>query len=245
MHVFALPLAYLYGRNVLILESPRPDRRKFEAFLEDATRRYDRVLFVASAGTDLLSQNISATPIATVPVMLPEYATTAWNEYPSGPRQKDLGYNVYQLRLAPVERRGFSLDVGHEDELHVLRFHARETTEGRSFRWTGPQSFVAVTGLTGAERELLLVMHSGGRPPNAPPAVVEIAFDDVVIGSVEVGDGFRDYKLPLPPDIVRAAAARVDPAILRLRTVTWNPRELLGSPDHRPLGVMIDRVEIH
>lgn len=245
MHIFALPLAYAYGRNVLVFESPRPDRRKLEAFLDDASQRYERVLFIASAGTDLLSQQISARPVASVPVMLPEYATAAWNEYPAGPRQKDLSYDVYELSLAPQARRGFSLDVGHQDELHVLRFHASETTEGRSFRWTGPQSFVAVTGLAGSERKLILVMHNGGRPPNAPPAVVEVSFDEVLLGSVEVGHGFRDYELALPEEAVRAAAARADPAQLRLRTVTWNPRELLGSSDHRPLGVMVDRVEIH
>ena len=77
MHVLALPLAYAYGRDVLVLESPRPDRRKFEEFLRWATGRYERVLFVASAGTDLLSRTIIATPVAFTPVSLPEYATSA------------------------------------------------------------------------------------------------------------------------------------------------------------------------
>jgi hypothetical protein len=41
-----------------------------------------------------------------------------------------------------------------------------------------------------------------------------------------------------------AAAASPDAVTLRLRTVTWRPRAVLGTPDDRELGVMVDRVEI-
>ena len=34
MHVLALPLAYIYARNVLVLDSPRPDKATFAAFLD-------------------------------------------------------------------------------------------------------------------------------------------------------------------------------------------------------------------
>ncbi|HVQ41964.1 MAG TPA: hypothetical protein VMS54_07150, partial [Vicinamibacterales bacterium] len=245
VHILAVPLAYAFGKQVLLLEEARPDRAKFEKFLQEALQKYERVLFVASIGTDLLSQRVSGEPIAAGPVMLPEYATAPFGSYPDGPRTKDLGYNLYQLSVGDVERRGFTLDVGTMDDLNVLRFHARETTEGRSVRWTGPQSFIAVEGLLGTEREIVLVMHNGGRPEKAPPAEIEVAFNDTVLGKVQVPSGFESYRFALPAGLVQRAAATTEPAQIRLRSNTWSPKDYVGGTDDRALGVMIDRVEIH
>ena len=41
-----------------------------------------------------------------------------------------------------------------------------------------------------------------------------------------------------------AAAASPDAVTVRLRTVTWRPKEILNVGDDRELGVMVDRVEI-
>ncbi len=246
VHVMAVPLAYMYGRNVLVLATPRVERRAFESFLADATKRYGRVLFVASAGTDLLSRRVGAAPISFVTATLPEYATTAWDQYPAGPRQKDLGYSIYQLTLdGPRKDGGFVLDVGYLDEVNVLRFFARELTEGRTFRWTSEQSFIAVTGLAGTERVLTMVMHDGGRPAKAPPADIEVLFNEISLGTIHVETGFKEYRLSLPAEAVKLAADSPDPVILRLVTKTWNPKDYVGGTDDRALGVMIDRVEIH
>ena len=245
VHVLAVPLAYAFGKQVLLLEEARPDRASFEAFLQQALRKYERVLFVASIGTDLLSQHVSSEPMAAGPLMLPEYATAPFNSFPDGPRTKDLGYNLYQLSLGDVERRGFILDVGTMDDLNVVRFHARETNDGRSVRWTGPQSFIAVTGLMGTERELVLVMHNGGRPEKAPPAEIEVAFNDTVLGKVQVPSGFEAYRFALPAELAQRAAATAEPAQIRLRSNTWSPKDYVGGTDDRALGVMIDRAEIH
>lgn len=244
-HVLALPLAYQHGLQVLVLESPRPDRRQFEGFLADALTKYDRVFFVGGGGTDLLSRRVNAAPIAFTPLLVPEYETTPWNEYPGKPRDKDLGYSVFQFTLGDGERRGFVLDVGYLDDLNVVRFHAREITEGRTIRWTGPQSFIAATGLIGTEREVTLVMHDGGRPVAAPDAFVDVFFNETPLGRIRVTTGFQTYRLALPADAVRKAAESDDPAQMRLVSTTWSPRDFLGGTDGRALGVMIDRVEIH
>ena len=55
VHTLALPLAYIYARNVLVLNSPAPDKAAFGAFLEWASKKYSRVLFLGAGGTDLLS----------------------------------------------------------------------------------------------------------------------------------------------------------------------------------------------
>lgn len=245
-HVLALPLAYEHGLQVLVLDSPKPDRRRLEAFLAGALGRYDRVLFIGGGGTDLLSRRIGATPVAFTPLMVPEFETTTWNERPAVAREKDLGYSVFQLTLDAAARTGFSLDVGYLDDLNVVRFFAREVSEGRTFRWTGRQSFIAATGLTGGERELELVLHDGGRPAAAPPATVEVFFNETPLGSIRVGSGFQTYRLALPAEAARLAAQSDDPAQIRLVSSVWSPRDVIaGSGDTRNLGVMLDRVAIH
>jgi hypothetical protein len=74
-HVFALPLAYIYGRHVLVLSSPRPDKMHLRAFLEDSQSKYDRIFFVGGGGTDLLSRHIAAVPVAGEKIQVPEYAS--------------------------------------------------------------------------------------------------------------------------------------------------------------------------
>lgn len=244
MHVLATPLAYIYATPVLVLASPIPDKFLLHAFLQDAARRYEHIYFMGGGGTDLLARDISATPVGGDTVQVPEYEASAWNVYPTRAETKEFDYSIYELSTEPRPDGPFALDVGHEDDLHVLRFHAKETTEGRTVRWTSPQSQIAVIGLTGDEREIALTMHAGGRPAGAPPATVEVAFDEVTLGTITVGSGFQTYTVPLPEDLAAAAAARDVPTLLRLRSSTWRPAALVGGSDTRELGVMLDRIEI-
>lgn len=250
-HILATPLAYVHDLNVLVLHEPRPDRQKFAAFLKTALARYNRVLFVTGGGSDFLSRGVIATPIAFRQLIVPEYETTDWRSVPDEVRRKDLGYTVFNLTLGEREPSGFDLDLGYQDDLHVVRFYAREieSSEGRTLRWTmglPGQSVISATGLSGRERELILVMSSGGRPANAPPAEVEVFFNDVSIGRVQVGQGFREYRLRIAPELAEAAGASMAPAQIRIATTAWVPSESgPGSPDTRALGVMIDRLAIH
>jgi len=232
------------GRRVLVLASARPNKRVLEGFLKQALEQYHRVFFVGGGGTDLLSRRIDATPVADQHIGVPEYDSPPWNEYPKGPRRKDFDYSVYELDLDRLRPAGFDLDIGYRDDLNVVRFHAKEETEGRRVRWTGRQSFIAVPGIAGTERELLFVMHDGGRPRQAAPAEVEVFFDDTRLGTILVQPGWTEYRLALPADAVARAAKADDPAVLRLLSSTWSPSEFGGGSDNRALGVMVDKVEI-
>jgi hypothetical protein len=189
---------------------------------------------------------MNAVPLDDGRIKIAEYAQTPWNVYPDGVHRKDFDYTLYEITTGDAAAGGFSLDIGSRDDLNVTRFYAKETSGGRSIRWTGRQSFVTLTGLTGAEREIAITMHDGGRPPAAPRPVVQIFLDDTPLGEVAVGSGFEVYRVALPPALAAAAAASDEPARLRLTvSSTWNPRALLGAPDDRELGVMVDRVEVH
>jgi hypothetical protein len=243
-HVFALPLAYIYARDVLVLASARPEREAFASFLEWALTRYRAVYFLGGGGTDLLSRQWSARSVASHRFQVPEYES-AWNAYPGGIRHKEFDFGLYELRpTAPDAEMWFDLDVGIHDDLHVVRFHAKEETDGRAMRWSQRQSFITVPVMPAEGRQVVLVMSSGGRPGTAPPATVTVYLNEEPLGTAHVEDGFRPYTFAVPPPLAELAAASEEPARLRLVTEVWSPRQVLGSPDDRELGVMVDRVQV-
>jgi hypothetical protein len=177
---------------------------------------------------------------------VPEFETTA-ESLPRLVSHKEFEYSVYEI-VEPrprFEDEWFDLDLGIADDLHVLRFHAKELTDGRTFRWTTPTSYIAVTTVPATASELTLVLHDGGRPPAAPPASVAVYLANTRLGQIDlVPGGFRPYTLAIPPDVVERAARATDPVELRLVSTVWNPSEVVGAPDDRVLGVMVDRVTL-
>jgi hypothetical protein len=245
IHVLALPLAYIYGRQVLVLTPARPDKATLAAFLEWAHTRYRRVLFIGAGGTDLLSHRYGVRSLASERFQVPEYDSPL-NAFPRFVRQKEFEYGLYEFtEPEPVDDRvGFDLDVGKGDDLHVVRFHAKEVSEGHTFRWTAATSYVSITRLLPTDREVILWMNNGGRPPAAGPAQVTVLLQGQTLGSAVVASGFQAYSFPIPPGLAVKASAGGDPVELRLVTPTWNPHTVLGSPDERNVGVMVDRVAV-
>jgi hypothetical protein len=245
-HVLAVPLAYIYDRSVLALNTPRPDKGVFTAFLEWARTRYDRVLFMGGGGTDLLSPAWGARAIASERFAIPEYDAPA-DAYPRIVRRKEFDYSLYELTLPdPETSRGapFDLDVGVNDDLHVIRFHAKESSEGRSFRWTRDRSIVAVVNVFAGSRELVLWMNDGGRPPAVVPADVTVALDGQLLGTERVSTGFKPYAFAIPADLAARLSTAGRAVELTITTATWNPETVLGTSDSRDLGVMLDRVTV-
>lgn len=246
VHVLATPLAYIYARHVLLLDSPKPDKPTFSAFLDWARTKYDRVLFLGGGGSDILSHRYGLESIASDRYQVPEYES-ARDRLPRGARRKEFDYGLYRF-VPPASRDGlwFDLDVGTRDDLHVVRFHAKEQSgDGAvTFRWSGRLSFITITVLHASAREVTIWMSNGGRPAAAPPADVEVSLHNQVLGAVRIGDGFRPYTFPIPAELAARAAGVGDPVELRLVTPTWNPVRVLGTPDDRELGVMVDRVQV-
>ena len=243
VHVLALPLAYIYARNVLVLATPVPDKVTFAAFLDWARTRYARVLFLGSGGSDLLSSRWTVEPLESVRFQVPEYDSPR-NAYPRFSNQKEFDYSVYAFGPPSAEAPASTLDVGVADDLHAIRFHAKEQSNGVSYRWTQAQSFVVVNRIDAGARTLVLRMNDGGRPPAAPPADVTVLIGERLLGTVRVTGDFRDYAVPIPADLAAAAAATGEPVRVTIRTPTWNPLATLGTPDGRDLGVMVDRVAV-
>ena len=245
IHFLALPLAYIYARHVLVLATPVPDKTTFVVFLDWARSRYDRVFFLGGGGTDLLSRRWSADPVASERFRVPEYQSTRWDAFPRSAHQKDFEYGIYEFGPARAPAAAtIDLDIGILDDLHVVRFGAKEETEGRSMRWSGRTAWISLMGFRPEHRTVTLWMNDGGRPPSVEPAQVAVHLEDVLLGTATVRTGFKAYSFSIPADLaVRAAPA--DPPRLKLVTSLWNPHQALGSGDTRDLGVMVDRVQVH
>jgi hypothetical protein len=243
LHVLALPLAYIYDRQVLVLSSPVPDKATFAAFLDRAAPKYGRILFLGGGGTDLLSTRWTAQPIASDRFQVPEYESPR-DAFPRYVREKKFDYTLYAFGPPADQDAPFNLDIGFDDDLNVLRFNAKESTEGRTIRWTRARSFISITRVHASDRRITLWMSNGGRPAAAPPARVMATLGDVMLGSVDVRSGFAAYTFDIPPAVAAADAGTREPVRLTLETVTWNPLKVLGTPDDRDLGVMVDRVAV-
>ena len=245
IHTLAVPLAYVYSRNVLVFSSALPDKATVARFLEWARGRYRRVLFLGSGGTDLLSRQWSVKVLRSERFRVPEYDSPL-NAYPRFQRSKQFDYTLYEFgppgNIGP--EGAFDLDVGIRDDLNVLRFHAKEETEGRTIRWSRNFSYVIVSVVHPTDREVTLWLSDGGRPGTAPPAEVAVQLGDHVLGSVRVNTGFKPYSLSIPPAVASALAASGEPVRLKLSTTTWSPETQIGTPDDRQLGVMVDRVTV-
>lgn len=245
VHVLATPLAYIYARNVLVLASAKPDKAAMSAFIDWARAAYDRVYFIGGGGTDLVSPNYGVRPVVSERFEVPEFESTS-GRFPTLSARKFI-FGVYELVDPPRsdEAESYELDIGENDDLQVLRFHSAERSDGTTFRWTQGTSYVIVGSVPPDGSELTLVLKDGGRPATAPAARVAVYVGSRRLGEVAVAPGpFRAYTLSLPPDLLAGNTSSDGPLTLRLVSTVWNPRDLLGSPDNRQLGVMVDRVAI-
>jgi hypothetical protein len=245
-HVLALPLAYIYARNVLVLADTDPDKRLFRAFLGWARGRYHRIFFAGGGGggTELLSREMSVVPIRGERFQVPEYDSPV-NAYPQGVRFKEFDLSIYEFLPQPAVAEGFDLDVGAADDIYVRHFYAKEQGPGGStFRWTRDVSFVSIVGTRPEQQRLTLWMSAGGRPPTAAPPTVQIFLDDRALGTLTVGRAPAQYDLAIPADLAATITRTEEAAQLRLVTSTWNPAQIMHAKDDRDLGVMLDRVRV-
>ena len=126
LHVLALPLAYIYAKPVLVLNSPKPDKLAFAKFVGWARQRYRQVYFLGGGGTDLLSSSVGVEPVASERFQVPEYESRR-NAYPTRVRGKEFDYGLYRFVTPGTTTGVFALDIGDKDD-PVRRAIPREGT---------------------------------------------------------------------------------------------------------------------
>ncbi len=240
-HVLATPLAYIHGRHVLVFSSPRPNRAQMEQFLSWADGAYDRVFLVADGGFAFASPRIGVTPVRIERFAVPEYESVR-NGYPDEVRQKP--FDLYLYQLEPLARaRTVNIDVGAYDNAWVFRMFTRQVQDDVTYRWLTGRSLVSLP-VEAATRAIVFRCGDGGRPATAGAAEVQVFLNDHPVGAFTVKGGFADYRVEVPPDVALEAAGGPLSPLVRLVSTTWVPRAVLGTPDDRALGVMLDRIRL-
>jgi hypothetical protein len=242
-HVLGLPLAYIWGKPVLVLNTPKPDPLRFAEFIRWARRRYQAVYFLGGGGTDLLSREVAVEPVSSERFQVPEYESLT-NAYPTHVRHKEFDFGIYRF-VDPVPLPDdIVFDVGSMDDLHVVRFNAKERDRRGTFRWTRGQSYLSLLGVDASRREVVMWMNDGNRPPAAGPATIEAFLGETSLGKAVVGPADQAYVFEIPEALAAESSRNVGAATIRLISSTFNPRELTGADDDRELGVKVDRVEL-
>ena len=173
----ALPLAYIYARNVLVLSTRAPDKATFAAFLDWArTQLPPRAVPRRRRHRPAVARGTRRRRSASERFQVPEYESPS-NAYPRG-RASRRSSTTASTRSAPPGR-------GRPAAVRPRRRHQRrparpplprqgaDARDGRS-AGRGERRMISVTAIAGERTELALWMDDGGRPAAAPPADVTV-----------------------------------------------------------------------
>ncbi len=139
LHVLAVPLAYIYARHVLVLDSPVPAKRTLDDFIDWARtqvpehlvsrRRRHRPAEPAHRGHSGRERALSGARVRLADERVPE------RRAPQGVRLRAVSSRPGAQALTPGP---IDLTIGTLDDLNVVRFHAKEihAETGDVFRWT-------------------------------------------------------------------------------------------------------------
>ena len=244
LHVLALPLAYTYEKNVLVLSTPQPDELTFQEFVKWGHTHYQDIYFLGGGGTRLPVNTIAVEPILSDRFQIPEYESSL-NKYPTEVRFKEFDFGLYKFVPVTRERQPFVLDVGWMDDLQVVQFYAKERlSEDLTFRWSSKQSSVSIVNAPPSSHQVTVWASDGGRPASEEPAYIAVSINDVKLGHALVTTGFLPYTFAIPPNVAEDLGKATTQIPLLIEGNTWNPSKTLSTTDDRELGVMIDRVEI-
>jgi len=138
------------------------------------------------------------------------------------------------FRLFGVGRREGTvsdrLDIGTDDHLLVAGCYSPEQVEGRSFRWTGGNARILIR----PGEQIRFVWSRGGNPRKPLPVSVFVRGFHVADSSL-----LRGWQTSRWFDIPRGEG----PALIEIRTPTFQPALHGSGHDYRNLGLRLDLVE--
>ena len=243
-HILGVPLAFIYGRQVLVLDSASPDKAAFADFLEWARGRYRNVEFLGGGGTDLLSDATDAELIWVQNFELPEYEQSTGHT-PRVVKLKRFEFGVYRLTAVKGRPDHFQLEIGGADDFYVTGFYGKEHEGPTRFRWTSARSQIRLRATRAEPTSLTLWVSKGGRPAGAGEAKMTVRLGGRLLGSVVLDTPeFRPYTFAILPGAVDPSVTGDGLLTLTIETPTWSPRREDGGPDARELGILVSRVEL-
>ena len=200
VHVLALPLAYIYDRHVLVLNSPKPDKAQFEVVSRLGAPALSSGVFHRRWGHRLAVADRWPLNLWRASVSRFRNTNRRRTPYPTSVRYKEFDFRRLQVRAAATCR----LHGAHARRRRAGRPAGRALPRqgARSTRDVSLDARVVVSEPhRGARRRQRVGALDGQRRPargRPPPAEVEVFIGEVSLGRVVVGAGMQPYTLADP-----------------------------------------------
>ena len=225
-------LGYLYDVDTVLVQDRHPRSELIEDSVSDWLRGGRQVFFVFGRdGFSMFAPTLRLGEVREALIEVPILESTR------GRRPQASITQSIRLQVYPVWPRVVAaevVDVGEpEDVLYDLRgFYGPErTSEGGTFRWTGPEASLRVPAST----EVTLTL-GGARPAGVSPAEVTVWIAGCEMLATPLPDMPEDISVTVPPTS--------EPSVeVMIRATAFNPAARgLVPPDLRDLGVRVYRV---
>ena len=231
VHVIATPLAYIYARNVLLLNSRDPTRRSSRRSSSGRGPAMSACSSSAAAAPICSRTATASSAISSDRFQVPEYQS-ALNAYPRGCRRRNS--NTASTSSPPP-----SADERDRLVRSRCRHERRSARPALSCQGTGrrphvpvdaarPRTYPSRRSSPAQRANSRWCSSDGGRPPAAPPARVDVFLHNQQLGTV-ASTGFHALHAADSARPRRPRGGGDDPVELRLVTTTWNPSRVLGT----------------
>jgi len=240
------PLAYLFHRQVFVLQRERPNATFLHRLIEATNAQGKPMYLVLSSDTlEWHPQDIRFEPLGDFIFQVP-LAERSTQHMPQ--RVTTLSYRLDLYRIVPTVGAVSpppvtTVEMG-PGEYPYLRggFYGWETmTDDTTFRWTNGTGRVVLSRPSMKDLRLNLRVASG-RPPQVQPSQLSVWVNGVPIGerTLAYGYTFETWDLTVPQDYV-SATSMVE---VELRSDTWVPQAIGYNDDPRTLGIMVDWIRV-
>jgi hypothetical protein len=245
------PLAYLYHLNPFVLQKPTPDASLIDPLLQEWQKQGTPVYLVLTGGDlDWRPKGWTLEPAGGFEMRFPRIERTV-GRMPASIETIAYALDIYRIRARENVASGLPnklrLDMGAGDYPYLAGgFYGWETTtEGFTYRWTGPVARIRVPTGDGAGA-LLRVRAAGGRPAGFDEVHLAVSVNGVFVAerSLPAGWSFETLEIAVPESALGLGASLpAGETLIELDSDTWQPMAAGQSADSRELGSVVDWIE--
>jgi hypothetical protein len=235
-HLIALPLKYIYGKNIVLFEPGDENNRRLGKLIPKLKEHFSNIYYCSGERDSLPSLPYSLRQRSWAELLVRRFETTTNIDHRPPYKVMDMRISLQVFHLTSESRiteMSSMLDFGsgREDFLGG-GFYNAEISDSGSLRWTMDQfSFYAAPS---KNRGSIRISMSNGRPHNLKPPRVSFSIGNEKLNEFYVLQEKREYIINLPEKYLQDK-----PILIKGTSDIWMPREAGVNLDVRELGVII------
>lgn len=239
LHIIGPMLSYYFDKNVLLLRETYSDLGKFREFVRSWK---GKVYFAGAGNTNLASDQFFLKPVEAIRFETPVY-DEVYNRRPRVALSKYFQIGWYKVELAPSGNPYF-IDIGKFDDGNITNFYLKESYAGINYRWTDGNGRIFFPPVK-SERitSIVLQLNPGPWVPGMEKVHVKIYLNNLYLVDLTLRNGYNSYEVSVPAAISEKISG--EPVEVRIESKSWVPKRVLGLPDTRRVGVIVDWVRLN